>query len=95
MATLIALLIRLIDLYVYVILASVLMSWLVTFGVVNYNNPFVRTLASALYAVTEPALRIVRRFVPNIGMIDISPIILLLGCWVVQSLLGSLLYQLA
>ena len=69
-----------ISLYMYVVIFSVILSWLLSFGVVNYHNPFVRSLADALHAVTEPALRPIRRLMPNLGAIDISPVILLVGC---------------
>jgi YggT family protein len=81
----------LIDLYVWVVIASVILSWLLTFGVVNYSNPFVRSLTQALHAVTEPALKVFRRLTPNLGAIDISPVLLLLALFFVQSvILGSL-----
>ncbi len=74
-----------IDLYVYVIIAGVVMSWLMAFGVVNAYNPFVRSIWQALNALTEPLLRPIRNLMPNLGGIDISPIILLLGCYFVQT----------
>ena len=77
----------LIDLYVYVIIASVIMSWLLTFGVVNYNNAFVKSLHGALSAVTDPVLRKIRNFLPNIGMLDLSPVVLLLGLFFIQSVI--------
>ncbi len=75
----------LITLYSYVVIASVIMSWLLGFGVVNAQNPFVRSLYQGLNAVTEPLLRPIRNAMPNFGSIDLSPIILLLGCFFVQS----------
>ena len=81
----------LIQLYVYVVIASAILSWLLTFGVVNYNNPFVRSLTQTLHAVTEPALAFFRRLTPNLGALDISPILLILFCFFMQSVvLGSL-----
>lgn len=74
----------LITMYIYVIFASVILSWLMGFGVVNPNNPTVRAIYQALLAVTEPLLRPIRRMLPNLGAIDISPIILLLGCQFIQ-----------
>lgn len=72
-----------IGLYWYVILASVIMSWLIGFNVVNAYNPTVRAIWNALQALTEPLLRPIRRFLdrilPNLRGIDISPIFLLLG----------------
>lgn len=75
----------LITLYTYVVIASVIMSWLLGFGVVNSQNPFVRSLYQGLNAVTEPLLRPIRNAMPSFGSIDLSPIILLLGCFFVQS----------
>ena len=75
----------LITLYTYVIIAAVVMSWLIGFNVVNAHNPFVRSLWQALGMVTEPLLRPIRRILPNMGGLDLSPLILLLACFFVQS----------
>ena len=77
----------LITLYVYVIIASVILSWLMAFGVINAYNPMVRSIWQALNAVTEPLLRPIRNMLPNMGGIDISPVILLLACFFVQSVI--------
>jgi len=66
------------QLYVIVLIVAVVMSWLIAFNVVNTRNQFVAMLADFLYRVTEPALRPIRRMMPNLGGIDISPIILFL-----------------
>ena len=72
-----------IGLYWYVILASVIMSWLIGFNVVNAYNPTVRAIWNALQALTEPLLqpirRLINRILPNLRGVDISPIFLLLG----------------
>jgi YggT family protein len=65
-------------LYIYVVVASAIFSWLIAFNVVNTHNRFVYQVADMLYRVTEPALRPIRRFIPNLGGIDISPVILIL-----------------
>ena len=75
----------LITLYTYIVIAGVVMSWLMAFGVINAQNPFVRSLWHALNAVTEPLLRPIRNMLPNMGGVDISPIVLLLACFFVQS----------
>lgn len=67
------------ELYIYVIFAMVIMSWLFAFGVVNASNRFVAAVAHFLQEVTDPVLRPIRNFMPNLGGIDLSPIILLLG----------------
>jgi YggT family protein len=75
----------LITLYTYVVIANVILSWLMAFGVVNPYNPTVRAIWQVLNALVEPLLRPIRNVMPNLGAIDISPIILLLGCFFVQS----------
>lgn len=77
----------LVSLYTWVIIASVILSWLMAFNVVNAYNPFVRSLWNGLNAVTEPLLRPIRRVLPDLGGIDLSPVILLLGCYFVQSVI--------
>ena len=73
------LILTVINIYFWIILASVILSWLVAFNIVNRSNQFVRQLGSALERLTEPLLRPIRRFLPDLGGIDISPIILLIG----------------
>ncbi len=67
-----------IDIYWWLIIASAIFSWLFAFNVINGRNQFVATIGDFLYRVTEPALRPIRRFLPDLGGIDISPIVLLL-----------------
>jgi YggT family protein len=69
----------LITLYIYVLIAAAVMSWLIAFNVVNSYNPTVRRIWDFLYRVTEPALRPIRAILPNLGGIDISPVILIIG----------------
>ncbi len=76
-----------IELYTYVVIASVILGWLMAFGVINAYNPMVRSIWQGLNAVTEPLLRPIRGMLPNMGGIDISPIILLLACFFVQSVI--------
>jgi YggT family protein len=78
MAGLRYLILTIIDLYWWVIIVQAVMSWLVAFGVINTYNKFVAQVGETLYRLTEPALRPIRNFLPNLGGIDISPIILLL-----------------
>jgi YggT family protein len=76
-----------IDLITWVVIASAIMSWLVAFGVVNMRNQFIRMVVETLYRVTEPLLRPIRRLLPNLGGVDISPVILLLGLFFVREAL--------
>jgi len=73
------LILTVINIYFWIILAMVIMSWLVAFGIVNRSNPYVRQIGYALERLTEPLLKPIRRFLPDLGGIDISPIILLIG----------------
>jgi YggT family protein len=66
------------ELYTWVVIVSAIMSWLVAFNIVNTSNRLVYTIGEFLYRLTEPALRPIRRHLPMIGGVDISPIILLL-----------------
>src|ERR1700752_3335725 len=64
------------ELYIYLLVAAAVFSWLIAFNVVNTRNQFVGMVADFLYRITEPALRPIRRRIPNLGGIDISPLIL-------------------
>jgi YggT family protein len=81
-----------INLYTWVIIAAAIFSWLYAFNVVNPRNQFVASVGQFLYAVTEPALRLVRRFIPSFGDIDISPIILILGLYLIRQILFRYVY---
>ncbi len=80
------------QLYVWILIASAVLSWLVAFNVVNTRNEVVRSIGSFVYAVTEPALRPIRRFMPNLGGVDISPIILLLIIFFIQRVIDLYVY---
>ncbi|MBP7670136.1 YggT family protein [Ferrovibrio sp. MS7] len=77
----------LIGLYIWLLIASAILSWLVAFNVINTRNRFVYLVGDFLYRVTEPALRPIRRVVPNLGGLDISPVLLILLLMFVQRLL--------
>lgn len=78
MHALFAVILGAIDIYKLVLLASIVLSWLVAFNLVNIHNRFVGGLSEVLYRLTEPALRPIRNMLPNMGPVDISPIILFL-----------------
>jgi YggT family protein len=77
----------LITLYVYIIIAGAVMSWLIAFNVINPYNQFVRSLWQGLNALTEPVLRPIRRRMPDLGGIDISPLVLILILFFIQSVI--------
>jgi YggT family protein len=74
-------------LYIYVIIAYAVMSWLVAFNVINTRHEFVRGVLEVLYRITEPALRPIRNVLPNLGGIDISPVILWLIIIFIQNVI--------
>ncbi|WP_027169137.1 YggT family protein [Mesorhizobium sp. WSM3224] len=78
MIALIQTIVMALDIYWWIIIASAIFSWLYAFNVVNSRNQFVGTVGNMLFRLTDPALRPIRRFMPDLGGIDISPIILLL-----------------
>lgn len=84
----------LITLYVWVLIISVVMSWLVAFNVINTHNRYVYLALDVLNRLTEPALRPIRRLLPNLGGIDISPIILILLLYFVRDVLYRLALRL-
>jgi len=77
-----------IQIYIWIIIAMVVMSWLVGFNVVNMQNDFVRQVRYALYRLTEPLLGPIRRILPDLGGLDISPMVLLLALWFLQQLVN-------
>jgi YggT family protein len=78
---------KVIDIYTWIVIGGAIMSWLVAFGVVNVSNKFIRMVVDVLYRLTDPVLRPIRSVLPNLGGVDISPVILLLGLFFLRSLL--------
>ena len=81
---------RIIDLYVWVIIVSAVLSWLVAFDVVNMRNRFVYLVGDTLNRLTEPVYRPVRRFLPDMGGLDLSPLIVILGLWFLRNIMWEL-----
>ena len=75
---------QILKIYSYVVIANVVISWLVAFNVLNTQNRFVYSILEFTYKLTEPFLNRIRRFIPNLGAFDISPIILLLLIWFIE-----------
>ncbi len=80
------------QIYVWLLIASAVLSWLVAFNVVNTHNQFVATVGDFLYRLTEPVLRPIRSMLPNLGGIDISPIIVILIIFFLQSVIARYIY---
>ena len=85
---------ELIWVYIYIVIATAILSWLIAFNVVNTRNDFVRNVGSFLYRITEPALAPIRSLLTNMGGIDISPIILIIGLMFLDKLIIWLYIQL-
>ena len=81
-----------IQLYMYVVIAAVILSWLTAFNVINTHNRVVYMIGDVIYRLTEPALRPIRRILPDLGGIDLSPLVLLLGLVFLQKVLASLVF---
>jgi YggT family protein len=80
------------DLYTWIIIASAVLSWLIAFNVINIRNDVVRMIYNGVYQLTEPLLAPIRRRLPDLGGIDISPIVLLLGVYLVQRIIAYYIY---
>ena len=78
------LIVEIIDLYVWVVIAAVVVSWLIAFGVINLHNQLARQFVHILEVLTEPLLRRIRRIVPPIGGLDLSPLILILALYFIR-----------
>ena len=75
---------QILKLYSYVVIANVVISWLVSFNIINTQNRFVYSILEMTYRLTEPMLSRIRRFLPNLGSLDIAPVVLLLLIWFVE-----------
>ena len=78
------LVLQVLKIYTYVVIANVVISWLIAFNVLNTSNRFVYSILEFTYRLTDPFLNRIRRFLPNLGAFDISPIILLLLIWFIE-----------
>ena len=78
------LVLQVLKLYSYVVIANVIISWLIAFNVLNTQNRFVYSILELTYRLTDPILIRIRRFLPNLGSLDISPLILLLLIWFIE-----------
>jgi YggT family protein len=85
-------LLKVLELYIYVIIAAAILSWLVAFNAVNRHNDVVRSIWNLLTALTEPLLRPIRERLPNLGGIDISPIVLILFIFLLERIIEEYIY---
>ena len=92
MRALLDVILMLLNLYVWLLIAAAVLSWLVAFNVVNVRNQFVGMVADFLYRITEPVLRPIRNIMPNLGGLDISPVILILIIYFIQQVIIYYIY---
>jgi len=90
---LINILIIVIDLYLKLIVVAVIISWLIGFGILNTSNNIVYAICNFFRAITEPLFRKIDSVIPPIGQISISPIILILGCYLLRDILVRILLR--
>ena len=88
------LVIAVIDIYIWIVVIGIIMSWLVAFNVINTSNRFVYLLADFFYRATEPALRPIRNLLPNLGGFDVSPIVLILLLYFLEDILFQVMMKL-
>lgn len=82
----------LVRLYIWVIIIDIILSWLINFQVINSSSPFVRTVHTFTFKMTNPAYKKIRSVIPPIGGLDLSPIVLIVGIQVAWWLLASILF---
>ena len=87
MNSLLYLIIQIINLFQFVLIVYIILTWLVSFNIINTGNRFVYSILDALYRLCEPSLNFVRRYLPTFGAIDLSPIVVYLALWFIKSLL--------
>ena len=78
------LILQILKIYTYVVIANVVISWLIAFNVLNTSNRFVYSILDFTYRMTDPFLNRIRRYLPNLGSVDISRIVLLLLIWFIE-----------
>ncbi|MBL8908212.1 MAG: YggT family protein [Rhizobiales bacterium] len=87
MVSLLQLIDLILSIYMWITIAVVILSWLVAFNIINRHNDIVRQISTVLYRMTEPVLGPIRRVIPNMGGLDLSPLVVLIAIWFIRSLL--------
>jgi len=82
----------LLNFYMWIVIAAVILSWLIAFNVINTRNQFVAMVVDVLYRLTEPVFRPIRQFMPNLGGIDFSPLIVLLIIYIIERIIQLYIY---
>ena len=84
---------QVVELYIWVLIISAVASWLVAFNVINISNRFVYSILEVAYKLTDPPLSFIRRYIPSLGSVDISPIILILGLVFLRNFINEIFYK--
>lgn len=92
MRVILEIIIMALDIYWWVVLATIILSWLIAFNVINTRNEFVNAIWRALNALTEPVLRPIRRYMHKLQGLDLSPIILFFAIYLIQQVIGRYIY---
>jgi len=92
MRSILSILILILDLYIWLLIAAAVLSWLVAFNVVNSRNQFVAMVGDFLYRITEPLLRPIRSILPSLGGIDLSPVVLILLIILLKDIIVRYIY---
>jgi YggT family protein len=90
---LLKLILTVLSLYGWAVFIMIIMSWLTAFNILNGYNRFVFLVSSFLFKITEPPLRVIRKFIPNIAGIDLSPMVLILAIWLFQEIVSQLIFK--
>ncbi len=85
---------QIVELYIWILIINAVASWLVAFNVINISNRFVYLILETTYRLTDPALRFIRRYTPNLGSVDISPVILILGLIFLRNFINEIFNKL-
>jgi YggT family protein len=86
---------QIVQLYIRVLIINAIASWLVAFNVINVSNRFVYSILEISYKLTDPPLRFIRNYIPNLGSVDISPVILILGLVFFRNFINEMFYKIA
>ena len=84
---------QIVQLYIWVLIINAIASWLVAFNVINVSNRFVYSISEISYKLTDPPLRFIRNYIPNLGSVDISPVILILGLVFFRNFINEMFYK--
>ena len=86
---------QIVQLYIWVLIINAIASWLMAFNVINVSNRFVYSILEISHKLTDPPLRFIKKYIPNLGSIDISPVILILGLVFLRNFINEIFYKIA